>query len=125
MRLRFIQRFWEEAFGERGYRALVYVVLAAFVAQGVVFLNHVHVAKSISLADAQQSGGPVKKAPLDRGDSNCPICTASAHAGVFVAANAPGVHVQLIYSHAVKPNETIAAVERFVLPWQSRAPPSV
>jgi hypothetical protein len=125
MRLRFIQRFRDAAFDGRGYRALVYVVLAAFLAQGMVFSSHVHLAKSTSLADAQQSGGTAKKGPIERNDSNCPICTASAHAGVFVAANAPSVHVQLIYSHAVKPNETIAAVERFVLPWQSRAPPSV
>lgn len=125
MRLRFIQRFLDMAFGGQGYRALAYVVLAAFVAQGMVFSNHVHLAKSFSLADTQPSGGAAKKGPIERSDSTCSICNAAAGAGAFFGASAPRLRVPTLYSRAAAPGLSLAAVARFASPWQSRAPPSV
>ena len=86
---RSVQWVMQAAREMRSRRALVYLVLTAFVLQGLVTQGHMHfVASAQKVFAAQHSVSgvtldakadtPVKPSPRERDDSNCPICHAAS-----------------------------------------------
>jgi hypothetical protein len=116
--------------GARNYRALVYLVLAAFVFQGFLTQTHTHWSNPVqkvsvggALSDAVKSAS--KQSPGDRDDGNCPICHAASIAGAMFASAAPMLRVPSLSSLVPYVDEHNVLVERFTAAWRSRAPPSV
>ncbi len=114
-------RDWRQAF--------VALVLAAFVAQGLITQSHRHAASTdtaLAFADASDdTDRPAPKAPIKDDQSNCPICHAASVAGAFFASTGPVLRVPSL-SALVKPrDERAVVVERFAVHWRSRAPPLV
>ena len=119
----------------RVMRALAYVVLAAFVLQGMVTQNHLHGAfaapafssdvhqDGVALADAGKAGST--QLPAGEHDRNCPICQAASIAGAAFASSAPILRVPSLSTLFVARDERTIVVERFVAAWRSRAPPLV
>lgn len=123
--------------GLRTRPALVYLVLTAFVLQGLVTQSHMHFAaaaqqKSMAAAQLTSSAtlgvtakSPVKQTPGERDDSNCPICHAASIAGAMFASAAPMLRVPSLSSLVPYVDERSVLVERFTAAWRSRAPPSL
>jgi hypothetical protein len=109
-------------------RALVFMVLTAFVLQSYIVQTHIHFAPSDL---AQLAGDSAAKSaphhdnfPANDDPANCPICQEILHSGHFVT---PAAAALLLPTLAVS---TIALVDR-PLPvvsapshsWRGRAPP--
>ncbi len=119
----------------RGYRALVHVVLAAFIVQGFVTQGHMHwggagqefaaVASHAGAATTDATKAGSKQTPANRDHSNCPICHAASVAGAMFASAAPILRVPSLSTLVPERDERSIVVERFTAAWRSRAPPSV
>lgn len=108
-------------------RVAVYVLLAAFAAQGLLTQGHRH------FADAGAAGSGLSvafdqttsKQPIKGDQSSCPICHAASVAGAFFVPAVAVLRVPSL-STLVKPrDERVIVVERFAVHWRSRAPPQV
>lgn len=121
--------------GMRNYRALVYAVLIAFVAQGVIAQSHFHVGGAGGVgafahgvlgdaAPASPGKSDSKQAPRGA-HTNCLLCHAASLAGAYFASAAPILRVPALSTLFVPRDERRIVVERFAVHWQSRAPPSL
>jgi len=116
--------------GAFGRRVLVCVVLAAFVAQGIVTQSHAHwggLGQNLLASSLQVAGGAAdpKQTPVKRGDANCPICHAVSIAGAFFAAASPILRLPSLSTIVLPRVERSVVVARFAAAWRSRAPPLV
>lgn len=108
-------------------RVAVYVLLAAFAAQGLLTQGHRHFADAgaavagLSVAVDKTTG----KQPLKGDQSNCPICHAASVAGAFFAPTASALWVPSLGALVKPRDERVVVVERFAIHWRSRAPPQV
>ena len=120
LRLALTLRDWRQAF--------VALVLAAFVAQGLVTQGHWHTASgdgALLLSDASAGDHPAPKTPIKGDQNNCPICHAASIASAFFASAAPILRVPSLSTLARPRDERSVVVERFAVHWRSRAPPLV
>jgi hypothetical protein len=121
LRLALTLRDWRQAF--------VALVLAAFVAQGILTQSHWHLASgdtTLAAFDASADADHrAPKAPVKGDQNNCPICHAASIAGAFFASAAPMLRVPSLSTLFKPRDERVIVVERFAGHWRSRAPPLV
>lgn len=108
-------------------RFVVYIALFAFALQSYITQTHIH-------DGSQGFGGIAKiaatqppahgKAPFHDSKTDCPLCQAVIHAGIFVAPATPLLHLPFTLVETVAPVFTLAVASNATAhDWQSRAPP--
>jgi hypothetical protein len=108
-------------------RFMVLAIALTFAVQSFLTQTHIHGASQhSSLATAAVDVKAVKegKAPADNSRSECPLCQAIAHSGVFVAPATSLPCLSLLWVMAVATGfSSLAATYAPAHDWQSRAPP--
>jgi hypothetical protein len=108
-------------------RLFVLAIALTFVLQSYLTQTHIHGAShhadhltAAAVTKALKDG----KAPVDGGRSDCSLCQAIAHSGVFVSASTSLLPLPLFWVMAVAPYVSAhAGLEAPAHDWQSRAPP--
>lgn len=109
-----------------GFRAIIWIVLLAFMLQSFITQTHIHVAfgDQMALAATVTNAPAHKNAPAENGSAECPFCQAIVHAGAFYAPSAPSLVLPISRAKTAVPFfivETIGRVSSHL--WHSRAPP--
>ena len=111
-------------------RALVFMVLTAFVLQSYIVQTHIHFAPAdlaLLAGDAAAKNAPQHdRYPANDDPANCPICQEILHTGAFITPAAiallpPTLAVSTI-AIAARELPFIAAVSH---DWRGRAPPRI
>ncbi len=104
--------------------ALTLVALFAFTVQSIVTQIHVHGAASGDTASITFGKTQPGKLPPGGDQTNCPICQAIMHAGIFTAPVVAVLPLPAFASFAITASVRIAAVTQTSShSWNSRAPP--
>ena len=113
--------------GERGWRFIALMLLAAFTLQSYVTQTHIHGTALDSaavvkvLAEAPAQGG---SAPIDKSEQDCPFCQAIVHAGAFFTPAAPILLPPVLWAQLIAPVIAVSAVAAAPAhDWLSRGPP--
>lgn len=118
---------WRDGVQHSGrMRALLVLLLAAFVFQTTVLRGHIHVGSALGAVHEQTADASGGETPSPaHNEKDCPLWNASSVCGMGLVPVAATAITPLSSTSRAPLDERNAAPERFATAWRSRAPPAL